>query len=196
MNSILAWLIKVFNKLGDLYKLTQQLVQDQDTELEDLQQILVNQQQAQLDIDTIKDQLTEIESVLAVIKKVLGVGVPVVEIIQFQGVQPNMPATITDIQTVAVAGIAATDAANEAVAVDTTKVTWSVGDPTLLTITLDGTTGLPTFGFNTGVFTGTLPATSQVSGLDTVNNLTSTDTITVNTSAATTEVIQFAPPTP
>lgn len=107
-----------------------------------------------------------------------------------------MPATITDVQTVAVSGIAAVDAANEPVIVDTTKITWTVGDPTLLSITLDPTSGLPTFGFNTGVFTGTLPATSQVSGQDTVNNLTSTDSITVNTSAATTETIQFATPTP
>ena len=107
-----------------------------------------------------------------------------------------MPATITDVQSVAVTGIAAVDAAGEPVVVDTTKVTTSVGDPTLLTFTLDPTTNLPTFSFNKGVFTGTLPATSQVSLLDTVNNLTSQDTVTVNTSAATTETIQFGTPTP
>lgn len=103
---------------------------------------------------------------------------------------------MTDIQTVAVLSVAATDAAGEPVVVDTTKITWTAGDPTLLTIVLDPTTGLPTFGFNKGVFTGALPATSQVTGQDTVNNLTSQDTVTVNLSAATSETIQFAPPTP
>lgn len=107
-----------------------------------------------------------------------------------------MPASITDIQSVAVAGIAAVDAAGEPVAIDTTKVTTSVGDPTLLTFTLDPTSNLPTFAFNKGVFTGSLPASSQVTLQDTVNNLTATDTVTVNTSAATTETIQFASPTP
>lgn len=105
-----------------------------------------------------------------------------------------MPASITDIQSVAVTGVAAVDAAGEAVTVDTTKITWTVGDPTLLTIALDPTTALPTFAFNKGVFTGALPATSQVTGQDTVNNLTSQDTVTVNTSAATTETIQFGVP--
>ena len=90
--------------------------------------------------------------------------IPVNETIQFKGVPNNMPATMTDVQTVAVSGVAATDAAGEAVVVDTTKITWTVGDPTLLTITLDPTSALPTFGFNKGVFTGSLPATSQVSG--------------------------------
>lgn len=107
-----------------------------------------------------------------------------------------MPATITDIQSVAVTGVAAVDAAGEAVTVDTTQITTTVGDPTLLKFTLDSATNLPTFSFNQGVFTGALPATSQVSLQDTVNNITSQDTVTVNTSAATSETIQFAPPTP
>lgn len=105
-----------------------------------------------------------------------------------------MPATITDVQSVAVTGIAAVDAAGEAVTVDTTQVDTTVGDPTLLKVVLDPTTNLPTFSFNQGVFTGTLPATSQVSLFDKVNNLTSQDTVTVNTSAATTETIQFGVP--
>jgi hypothetical protein len=107
-----------------------------------------------------------------------------------------MPATITDVQSIPVTGIAAVDAAGEAVTVDTTQVTTSVGDPTLLAFTLDPTTNLPTFSFNKGVFTGTLPATSQVSLQDTVNNLTSQDTVTVNASAATSETVQFGTPTP
>lgn len=108
----------------------------------------------------------------------------------------QMPATITDVQSIPVTGIAAVDAAGEAVTVDTTQVTTSVGDPTLLAFTLDPTTNLPTFSFNKGVFTGTLPATSQVSLQDTVNNLTSQDTVTVNASAATSETVQFGTPTP
>lgn len=107
-----------------------------------------------------------------------------------------MPASITDVQSIAVVGIAAVDAAGEPVVVDTTKVTTTVGDPTLLVFSLDPTSNLPTFSFNKGVFTGTLPATSQVSLQDTVNNLTSQDTITVNSSAATSETIQFGTPTP
>lgn len=133
---------------------------------------------------------------IQLIKRVLKIGIPIEEQITFKGELPGMPATMTDVQTVAVSGIAATDAAGEPVTIDYTKVTWTVGDPTLLTITLDPTSNLPTFGFNKGVFTGALPATSQVSAQDTVNSLTSQDTITVNTSAATNEVIQFSPPTP
>jgi len=107
-----------------------------------------------------------------------------------------MPATITDVQSVAVVGISAVDAAGEPIAVDTTQVTTTVGDPTLLSFTLDPTSNLPTFSFNKAAFTGTLPATSQVSLLDTVNNFTSQDTVTVNNSALTSETIQFGPPTP
>jgi hypothetical protein len=157
-------------------------------------------------LDVLTDTITEIRTILEdiksmrsdmdLIKKVLKIGIPVEEQIQFQGVTQGMPATMTDVQSVAVSGIAAVDAAGEAVKIDTTQITWTVGDPTLLTFTQDPTTKLPTFSFNKGVFTGTLPATSQVSGQDTVNNLTSQDSITVNTSAATTETIQFGTPTP
>ena len=170
MLSILGWLIKVFTKLGDLYNLVDQ------------------------GFDAVKLALKKLQDDVDTIRKVLGIGVPVQEQIQFQGLGVNMPATITDVQSVAVSAIAAVDAANEPVTIDYSKVTWTVGDPTLLVFTTDPATFLPKFSFNKGVFTGTLPASSQVSGQDTVNNLTSQDTITVNTSAATTETIQFGTP--
>jgi len=196
MPSILAWLVKIYNYLtgiaGNLTVTHQTLNKVQ----AHTNQLITEQASLKLEVDDVEGKLKHIISELNAIKLVLGIGVPVVEYIQFENQGENMPASITDIQTVAVASVNAVDAAGEPVPVDTTKITWTVGDPTLLTITLDPTTGLPTFGFNQGVFTGTLPATSQVTGQDTVNNLTSQDTVTVNLSAATSETISFAPPTP
>lgn len=105
--------------------------------------------------------------------------------IQFQGEQPGMAAQITDTQQIT-ATIAELDAKGQPVAVDPTKVQWTVGDPTVASVqqNADGS----------ATFTALKVGTTQVAVTDSSNGLSAQDTLTVTAGAATTLQIAFGTP--
>src|SRR2546430_2761532 len=98
-----------------------------------------------------------------------------------------MPGQMTDSQSI-VASIGETDAAGQPVTFDPTKVTWTVGDATIASLT-QNPDGSATF---KALAVGTTPVGVTDSG----SGLSAQDTLTVTAGAATTLNIAFAPPTP
>ena len=102
--------------------------------------------------------------------------------IQFEGAKPGMPGILTDTQSIS-ASIAETDAAGQPVTIDPTKVTWTVGDPTISALTQnpDGSAS----------FKALKVGTTSVGVTDSSNGLSAQDTLTVTAGAATTLTIAF-----
>lgn len=105
--------------------------------------------------------------------------------ITFTGGLPNMPGTMTDTQSIS-ASIAEQDAAGQPVAVDPTKITWTVGDSTIADLTQnpDGSAS----------FKALAVGSTQVSVADSASGLNAQDTLSVTAGAATALVIKFGTP--
>lgn len=97
-----------------------------------------------------------------------------------------MPASITDVQSIS-ATIAEKDAAGQPVTFDPTKVTWTVGDATIVALTqnADGSAS----------FKALAVGTTQVAVSDSGSGLSAQDTLTVTAGAATSLLIGFGTPT-
>ena len=127
-----------------------------------------------------------LQQILAEVQAIrLLVSRPVKMQIIFIGGIPNMPGTMTDVQSIS-AVISETDAAGQPVTFDPSKVTWTVGDPTIaqLTSNPDGS----------ATFKALAVGTTQVSAADSSNGLSAQDTLTVTAAAATSLVIKFGTP--
>jgi hypothetical protein len=105
-------------------------------------------------------------------------------IIQFQGEPPGMPGLLTDIQSVT-ATVAEADSTGAPVTVDPTKLTWTVGDPTIASATPadDGSC----------VFKALKVGSTTVGVTDSASGLSGQDTLNVTASAATSLSIAFGP---
>lgn len=105
--------------------------------------------------------------------------------IHFHGGNPNMPGQMTDVQSIT-ATIDELDAQQQPVTFDPTKVTWTIGDPTIATLTQQPDGSASFKALKVGV--------SPVGVSDSSNGLSAQDTLTVTADAATSLVIKFGVP--
>lgn len=110
---------------------------------------------------------------------------PVKAVITFKGEKPGMPGQMTDVQTIS-ASVAEQDAAGQPVTIDPTKISWTVGDPTVASVATnpDGT----------AAFKALKVGQTSVAVTDSSNGLSAQDTLTVTAGAATSLVIKFGTP--
>ena len=98
-----------------------------------------------------------------------------------------MPGILTDAQSIT-AQIAEADAASQPVSIaDPSKVSWTISDPTIATLSVDPATGIATFKA-AGVGTATVGVT------DGSNGLSAQDSLTVTSGPATSLTIKFGTP--
>jgi len=112
---------------------------------------------------------------------------PVEAKIHFAGEEIGMPGQMTDVQSVT-AQIAETDAAGQPVTIaDSSKVTWTIADPSIADLTVDAASGIATF-------KAKAVGTSSVGVTDGSNGLAAQDTLTVTSGPATSLLIKFGTP--
>lgn len=113
---------------------------------------------------------------------------PVKLTIQFRNDKGEiMPGQMTDVQSLT-ASIDEVDADQQPVTIDPTKITWTIGDPTVATLT-PNPDGSATF---KALKVGSTP----VGAADSSNGLAGQDTLTITSGPATTLVLKFGTPTP
>jgi len=96
-----------------------------------------------------------------------------------------MPAQLTDTQSIP-ATISETDAAGQPVTINPATVTWTVNDPTVVTLTQNAD--------GSATFKAEKVGTTGVGVTDSSNGLSAQDTLTVTAGAATALVIAFGTP--
>lgn len=180
MLSILGWLVKIFNKLTALYDICVNIQQEQ--------------RQFRQDVDAQFNSLF----------KTLGIGVPVNLNLTFtiKGEQ-IMPVQITDKQAVVVTP-SETDADGNPVQVNPANISYSVSDPTALTLQVNNTAS-PVAAPDSqsippgGAWVQAVQAAGhlgafQLSSTDSGNSLNAQDTVTVVAGAATALSMNFGTP--
>lgn len=192
MASILGWIIKVYNRLGVIIDLVNQL--------------LVAEAAERLQLRTIQHELDNINQQLVDIKKVLGFGVPVQIQVKYtiNGEKITMPITITDTQAVVASPAEVDGVGNPIVNPDPTQFTYVVSDPTAFNVVTNLTADPATASDNQVIPPGGawIQAKQEAGHLgdfqltinDTDDGLTQTDTITVTAGKATTLGIKFGTP--
>ena len=143
-----------------------------------LKDLAADAKKKDIQLNVLNDKLDHIYQLLQALS-------PKVMHIQFQGEQPDMPGTETDIQTIPATAFE-TDAAGAQLQLNPANVTWAIEDPTIAEMTQNAD--------GSATFRALKPGVTNVTCTDNLAGITGSDTLTVTTSAATGLVLQFGTP--